>query len=138
MMTRILAGNREDAEDLVQESFLRAHEFYHTYDPEKASFATWFNSILFNCLRKFKSEKVQIVSLSTCDISQEDAHSGVISTPERRDHLAHLIEMVTNDEHRVVLRMFFVFGFSTKEIAQLNDCTQTNVTTIISRFRKGL
>lgn len=138
MLTRILQGNREDAEDLVQESFLRAYQFSATYDEDKGTVSTWFNSILFNCLRQFKTDQTQMVSLSSNDLSHEDVNTDVVSTPERRAYLRKLIGRVSNIEHRQVLEMFFVFGFTTREIEQLTDLTQTNITTIISRFRKGL
>jgi RNA polymerase sigma-70 factor (ECF subfamily) len=43
-----MTGNEQDAEDLVQESFLRAYKQFHTFD-ERAAFGTWLHRICVNC-----------------------------------------------------------------------------------------
>ena len=47
--TRML-GNREDAEDVTQESLMRAHRALHQYD-SRLGFQTWLFSILVNRCR---------------------------------------------------------------------------------------
>jgi len=43
-----MTGNAEDAEDVVQESFLRAYRQLDKFD-ERASFGTWMYRIAANC-----------------------------------------------------------------------------------------
>ena len=43
-----MTGNEEDAEDVVQESFLKAHRAFRQFDA-RSSFATWIYRIAFNC-----------------------------------------------------------------------------------------
>jgi len=43
-----MTGNEQDAEDLVQESFLRAYKQLHTFD-QRAAFGTWLHRICANC-----------------------------------------------------------------------------------------
>lgn len=43
-----MTGNEQDAEDIVQESFLRAYRQLHTLDG-RASFRTWLYRIVSNC-----------------------------------------------------------------------------------------
>lgn len=40
--------NREDAEDVVEETFMLAYSHYDSYDPGKASVATWLSRIAHN------------------------------------------------------------------------------------------
>ena len=40
--------NREDAEDVVSETFMTAMAAYDSYDPEKASLSTWLTRIAHN------------------------------------------------------------------------------------------
>src|ERR1700748_3688238 len=43
-----MTGNQQDAEDVVQESFLRAYKQLARFD-ERASFGTWLYRIAANC-----------------------------------------------------------------------------------------
>src|SRR5689334_24371808 len=58
-----MTGNQSDAEDVVQESFLRAYRQLGKFD-DRASFGTWLYRIATNCSldlvrgRKRRSEKI--------------------------------------------------------------------------------
>jgi RNA polymerase sigma-70 factor (ECF subfamily) len=43
-----LTGNEQDAEDVVQEAFLKAYRSFNSFD-SRASFSTWIHSIASNC-----------------------------------------------------------------------------------------
>ena len=43
-----MTGNEQDAEDIVQETFLRAYRQLHRYE-SRASFGTWLYRIAANC-----------------------------------------------------------------------------------------
>ena len=57
-----MTGNEQDAEDLVQETFLRAYKQLHRFDG-RAAFGTWIYRICANCsldlIRARKSRKEQ-------------------------------------------------------------------------------
>ncbi len=46
-----MMGNADDAEDAVQDAFLRVVEYRHSFDPTAGSFSAWFFGILRNCCR---------------------------------------------------------------------------------------
>jgi RNA polymerase sigma factor (sigma-70 family) len=74
-------GQQAEAEDLVQEAFLQVHRRAHQYNPETASFKTWFFSILTNvCRNAIKRNR----SLSFAEL-REDA----IATDDLEGELAH-------------------------------------------------
>src|SRR6266699_6031546 len=56
-----MTGNEQDAEDVVQETFLRAYKQLHRFD-RRAAFSTWLYRIAANCsldlirVRKTRSE----------------------------------------------------------------------------------
>jgi RNA polymerase sigma-70 factor (ECF subfamily) len=43
-----LVGNEQDADDVVQESFIRAHRRLRDFE-SRANFGTWFHRIVVNC-----------------------------------------------------------------------------------------
>jgi RNA polymerase sigma factor (sigma-70 family) len=141
IMSRILRGDLESAEDIVQEAFYRALKFKSSYDPSMGTLDKWFNSIMFNYLREHqKSQKNSPESGSTC-ISAENILNelGIEKKKENQEQIQLALNSVKNLSHRRVLRLFFVLGYTSTEISQIElDMTQTNVTTIVNRFKEGL
>ena len=68
-----MTGNQQDAEDVVQESFLRAYKQLGKFD-ERATFGTWLYRIAANCSldlvrsRKRRSEHVAAADDGTEEI----------------------------------------------------------------------
>lgn len=62
-----MTGNEQDAEDVVQETFLRSYKQLHRFDG-RAAFGTWLYRICANCsldlIRARKSRKEQQTSVS--------------------------------------------------------------------------
>src|SRR4029079_12629730 len=81
-----MTGNEADAEDVVQESFLRAYRQLGKFD-ERASFGTWLYRIAANCsLDLVRSKKRRSEHIAQPDPDMEDPVSTLPSkdpTPER-------------------------------------------------------
>jgi RNA polymerase sigma factor (sigma-70 family) len=141
MMSRILKGDYASAEDVVQEAFCRAWKFRGLYDPDKGKFSSWFNAILFNALRDVQQEARAGPARYTPEISPDNilADVDLLDKKDKKKFLKKKISKVKKEKHRQVLELFFVLGYTSKEISQVVDkMTQTNVTTIIMRFKGGL
>ncbi len=76
-----MTGNEQDAEDMVQETFLRAYRQIGNFDG-RAKFSTWITRIAVNCsldllrARQRRGETVEIEeerSLSSSEVSPEQA-----------------------------------------------------------------
>src|ERR671938_565225 len=71
-----MTGNESDAEDVVQESFLRAYRQLGKFD-ERASFGTWLYRIATNCSldlvrsRKRRSERMAQSDPELDDVSRD-------------------------------------------------------------------
>lgn len=140
MLTRPCRGNVEVAEDLVQEGFIKAMEKAHTYDPEKGKVKPWLTSIMWNCfrasLKKDKARNAPIVAgLQPEDVVDFIDHA---ENDSQRRIAQESIYKVKNSKSRRVLELFFLAGYSSIEISQIENVTQTNVTTIVSRFKETL
>jgi RNA polymerase sigma-70 factor, ECF subfamily len=133
-----LMGQREDAEDLVQESFLAVLEKIHTFQAGRA-FSPWFFRILVN--RGLNARKSR--SLRSVDEIPEAAASSLAS-PERdaeraelRDGLAAAMQALP-DRQRTVVRLFDLEGFSSPEIAEILGINEGTVRWHLHEARKTL
>jgi RNA polymerase sigma-70 factor (ECF subfamily) len=98
-----MTGNEHDAEDLVQESFLRAYKQLHTFDG-RAAFGTWLHRICVNCSLDFLRSRKNRKELPNTTTDGETAHwldqvSSPLPSPERLTHsgqIASLIEPALN------------------------------------------
>lgn len=140
-VSHILRGDTATAEDVVQETFTRALKYCSIYNNEKSSEETWINSIMYNVLWDIKKEALHTPPSQTKDISFEDLLDSeqLQNSPEFRAYLIKQISEVKNPIHKKVIRLFCMFGYSSSEITQMGfGISQSNVTTIINRFKESL
>jgi RNA polymerase sigma-70 factor (ECF subfamily) len=126
-----ITGNAADADDVVQETFLRAYRALERFDA-RASFTTWVHRIAINCsldlidARKRRDAKTADVE----DLSTIASHS---ATPDRLLHSSQMQQAVAmamdrlsgNERTAFVLRHFE--GMPLEEIGQVLG-TQLNAT----------
>lgn len=135
LMTRILNGDAATAEEVVQETYLRALTYFPSFDPKRGPFIKWFNMILFNTLRDIQREyqnrpKELIEGVSFADI---------LTHEELPMNVEQKILEVENEKHQRILYLFYVLGYNSREISQIEaETSQTNVTTVVARFRDKL
>lgn len=132
IISSVMRFNKNLAEDIVQEAYLRAVKYEAAYDVNKASYKTWFNRIMFNVLREMQdkhkiTDELNENSAIVVDLSYEDSL-----------YILKEIRRLKNKSHQEVLMLFYKLGYTTKEISQITSFTQTNITTILKRFRERL
>src|SRR5690348_10420581 len=115
-----MTGNETDAEDVVQESFLRAYRQLNKFD-ERAAFSTWLYRIAVNCAldlvrsRKRRPEQ-QLIDANTDDAwpsvkSNEPAPDRLALSGEFRERVAQAMEELSAAERAAfVLRHFEGLG----------------------------
>ena len=129
-----MTGNADDADDLTQETFIRAYQYLWRYDQRK-KFFTWLYTLAFNLiknhLRKNKkenhSEELSALSLTDNNPSQEDK---MIEDQEIGSYLLRLA-----DELRSLLIMKYQQELSFEEIAQI---TGKSLSAVKMRIYRGL
>jgi RNA polymerase sigma-70 factor (ECF subfamily) len=106
-----LLHNQEDAEDAVQETFLKVHRSIHTF-ARRSSFATWVYRILVNtCTDRQRSRRVRTEALPE-NLPGRAPGPGLRIALERA--LAELSE-----RHRTVFLLAEVEGLSHAEICSI-------------------
>lgn len=142
-LTFTLNGDKAGAEDVVQEAFTRALKFYNSYDNGCGDINAWFNKILFNCLRDYQREKLGYgIVRNNIEEEDEEATMWIKIYPidaKIRALINEQLESYTNLRHKRILQLFFILGYTTAQIPQIElGVSQTNVTTIIKRFKDSI
>ena len=133
-----LLGNREDAEDLVQESFLAVLQKVDTFERGRA-FSPWFFRILVN--RGLNARKARAVRATEVLPETAPAAGG---TPEHAAERAELrarlrcaLERLP-ERQRVIVELFEVEGFGGPEIADILEISDGTVRWHLHEARRAL
>jgi len=144
-----LTGDRQDAEDLVQEAALRAFRFRHTFQ-RGTSFKAWFYRIVVNhfytTTRRKRGTTTPLDELSDAHeifLFARSAEAGLIPTDNdpaagvvarmAEDDVARALASLP-DEFRTVATLYFMDDLSYQEIADILDMP---IGTVRSRLHRG-
>lgn len=127
-----LLRSREDAEDAMQETFLKIRSAAHLYQPMEKPMA-WIFTIARNiCLMKFRKQKH--VSPVPVEQLQEETGCSEISDREDRIVLETAFRILTREECQVII-LHAVSGMNYREISEL---LQFPLSTVISRYHRSI
>lgn len=121
--------NEADAADAVQETVLKCWQKIGQLRND-AYFQTWLTRILINQCKDILKSRKRVVFLEDLP---EIAHEDQYFTNEWKELLRNL-----DEKYRIVLELYYVEGFSTKEIASLLHITDMSVRSRMARGRKRL
>lgn len=127
-------GNASDAEDAVQETFLKVHRAASTFTGE-ASFATWVYRILVNtCYDVLRKRKRRIEEAPIDDTLERSAPS---VDDLKRIALRRLLDALP-EQRRTVFTLFEIEGLSHAEIGQILGISEGNSKWILFATKKEL
>ena len=128
-------GNVSDAEDAVQETFLKVHRAASTYNGESA-FTTWMYRVLINtCYDALRRRQRRIQSTSMDDAPVERAGASVDDA--KRMTLRKMLNELP-EQRRTVFTLFEIEGLSHAEIAQILNISEGNSKWILFATKKQL
>lgn len=85
--------NYEEADDMVQDSFLKAHTKLHLFKGN-SKLSTWFTSVLINtCLMKLRLRSRRANTISLDEPEGEEGNSVLMSLVSSQPDLEHLFEV---------------------------------------------
>ena len=142
-------GDRERAQDLVQETFVRVYRHLHRFDQTK-KFSTWIYTIAGNLAKNELRNRSRnpLVLFQTIKKNWEADHRPLEweDTKLRPDDLfrkRHLREMVEKaveelpEHHRIVFVLREVEGKTYEEIAEITGCNLGTVKSRLNRARNN-
>lgn len=131
--------NREDAEEMAQESFIKAYKSLHTFQG-KAKFSTWLYRITYNtCISETRKKKQYFPSTDEVQISEEAEEMNLDGVPEenREKVVKAALEKLPEDEYTLVLLYYFE-DQSIEEISKVTGLSESNTKVKLHRARKKL
>lgn len=134
-----LLKNRMEAEEALQDAFMKAFSNLQSFRKESA-FGTWFYRIAYNtALTRLKSRKNKTDKLleSIDDFEAEGILKYEGENNSVNDILLKLIEKLPGN-YSLVLTLFYINGFSCEEIAGLTSNSESNVKVLLYRARTAL
>jgi RNA polymerase sigma-70 factor, ECF subfamily len=129
-------GNASDAEDAVQETFLKVHRAAASYNGE-AAFTTWLYRILVNTCYDMLRKRSRRIRETPIDEFVVDFRSSNAVDDIKRMALRKLLEQLP-EQRRTVFALFEIEGLSHAEIAGILDITEGNSKWILFSTKKQL
>lgn len=139
---------REGAEDLVQETLIRAYRSFSTLQEDEAA-GRWFKSILVNVFRdELRRRARSVEELPVEEVEDFSLYRTLVDVDplpySDTLHLDFLRAFGRDDVHEVLMRLPVIYraplvlrymdGFATKEIARM---LETPLGTILARLHRG-
>lgn len=133
-----ICENMQDAEDVVQESFVKAYKNLHTFRLE-SKFSTWFYRIVFNTAVTLTKAKMWVVDDEVesvaADLSSDlDTHNK-IEMNETSEIVSYVLSKMPK-AYGLTLSLFYLEDNSVKEIAEITGLNDSNVKVMLFRARK--
>lgn len=138
-----LSGNTQEAEDIVQEAYVRAFRFFHRFDTS-LSFTSWMFRILSNVhidsarkRSKFKTcslDRPNNLSDSAWDIADASGSPDTMIEENQLEDTVQLGLMSMSVEFRTAVLLADVEGLAYEEIAEI---MKTSIGTVRSRIHRG-
>jgi RNA polymerase sigma-70 factor (ECF subfamily) len=130
-----LLRNTSDAEDILQETFVKAYQRLAAYDPAKArGFSAWLSRICINCsidaLRRGRTwPKVSLEENPLADPPSQTPDSDPERTARNREARARVEEVLSElaPKQRLVFALRHFEGYTLREIAAMTNVTEGSV-----------
>jgi len=130
------AGNAEDAQDLLQEGFIKVYRNLSKFRAE-GSFEGWIRRVFVNTSREHFRKKNYLYSISEKEENViEDADITALDNLAEKDIIKLIQEL--SPGYRTVFNMYVIEGYSHKEIATMLDIEESTSRSQYTRARQML
>ncbi|MGI9530328.1 RNA polymerase sigma factor [Lutimonas sp.] len=137
-----IVKSHEDAEEVAQDSFLKAYEKLNTFKGN-AKFSTWLYTIVYrNAISKIRKKKV-----TTSDIDDyviDNHHEGAdfpqlesLKNEEQQKYVREAVNMLP-EKDALLITLFYMNDNSIEEIEEITGLSQSNIKVKLFRARKKL
>ncbi len=132
-----ILGNRGQAEDALQEGYVRVWRNAERFDQRKGAAMTWLISIVRNraLTLRHSMSRLQPVEEETLDVMVEDRDDGPEDVDPAEKQALHDCLNELMDKQREVVRKPYLYGYTHSELA---EATGNPLATVKTWIRRGL
>ena len=129
-----MMNNREDAEDILQETFMECFRNINTFRFE-STFGAWLKSILINrCINQIRKRKFDPILVENLPVNlSEEEPQATYDTGKIFKGIEQL-----PDGYRIILTLYLLEGYDHTEIAQILGITESTSKSQYSRAKEKL
>ena len=114
-----------DAEDMVQEAFIKAFQKLDQYRGD-VTFGAWLKRIVINrCLDFLKSQKERLITLNEGHIHIVEDEDWTVEDTVSVDQVKKAMEELP-DKYKYVVQLYLIEGYDHGEISEILQITATN------------
>ncbi|NWF89212.1 MAG: sigma-70 family RNA polymerase sigma factor [Ignavibacteriaceae bacterium] len=140
LVKRILK-NEMDAEEVLQDAFLRAFNGLNSFKQE-SKFSTWFYRIVYNTAISrvnSKKRKIENETASIDDFFNLESHLDIRTTENINfsSFITNMLEKIPSN-YSALLNLFYINGMSCEEISEIMNISVSNVKVMLHRSRNAL
>ncbi len=133
-----ICGNRQDAEDVVQESYVKAYRNLHSFRSE-SKFSTWLYRIVYNTAATHAKTRLWVidkeVELASASHLSENTLQVNIEATEQKEMVADILERMPKGD-ALLLTLYYLEDNPVKEIVKITGLNESNVKVKLFRARK--
>ncbi|HYK73860.1 MAG TPA: RNA polymerase sigma factor [Pseudoneobacillus sp.] len=129
----------QDAQDLVQEAFIKVYHQLEKYDGS-GEFAGWIYRVTINhCMDEFRKKRYQMKQVELTDEKLDNPNHPevVFLKKEKSRQLEKLVSTLPEDE-RIIILLRYVNELSYDEISEMVDTPISNVRNKLHRAKKKM
>jgi RNA polymerase sigma factor (sigma-70 family) len=137
-----ILNNREDAEEVAQDCFLKVFQALNKFE-KKSKFSTWLYRIVYNAsISKTRKKKLELVPMDNYIIynyTEDDIANGIdeIDPEEQKAMIERAMERLS-DEDNLLITLFYKGENSIEDISNITGLSMSNVKVRLHRIRKKL
>jgi RNA polymerase sigma factor (sigma-70 family) len=131
----LITGNRDDAEDVLQEVFISVWKSRHTFDPNKGKISTWLHRITVNESLRKRRKGPPTIAVDEIHLPEiGDRHDETLIAHLEHERMVKVLNTL-DGRLRAVLVLRYFNDLSYEEIAQV---VGVPLGTVKSRINHGL
>jgi len=137
-----ILNSREDAEEIAQDSFLKAFESLGSFE-KKSKFSTWLYRIVYNAsVSKTRKKKLEFVGMDDriiINYTEDQIQDGVdhLDEGEQKSLIDKALKKLSGADN-LLITLFYKEDNSIEEISTVTGLSESNVKVRLHRIRKKL